>query len=183
MGAAGRRHRHVRSACLGDGGDLPHRAAAAGSFRHRGRDRADDGRRHRRRQGRLPESRPDGLRQPLRDGLLLRRGLHRLDPGAAGHRRRRTMSRWLRSASPLPSLTADQQAAATAAMQRALQGIDLTKTEVVLSPPVGGRHRYGARRSCQVAQHRQSRRPAGRRPTASTRSSRVRRRISWCSLH
>ena len=34
------------------------------------------------------------------------------------------------------SLTADQQAAATAAMQRALQGIDLTKTEVVLPPPV-----------------------------------------------
>ena len=37
---------------------------------------------------------------------------------------------------PFASLTTDQQAAATAVMQHALQSIDLTKTEVVLTPPV-----------------------------------------------
>ena len=37
---------------------------------------------------------------------------------------------------PFASLTTDQQAAATAVMQHALQSIDLTKTEVVLPPPV-----------------------------------------------
>ena len=42
-----------------------------------GRD-ADDRGRHRRGQGRLSESRPDGLRQPVRHGLLFRPGLHRL---------------------------------------------------------------------------------------------------------
>ncbi|MGH6681029.1 MAG: hypothetical protein ACREDL_19365 [Bradyrhizobium sp.] len=39
---------------------------------------------------------------------------------------------------PFTGLTADQQAAATAAMQRELQGIDLTRTEVVLPRPVAG---------------------------------------------
>ena len=43
------------------------------------------------------------------------------------------------------SLTPDQQAAATAAMQHALQGIDLTKTDVVLPPSRRCRHRHCAR--------------------------------------
>ena len=58
-------------------------AAASASVHRPRRQRADDRRRHRRRQGRLPESRPDGLRQHLRNGVLFRRGLHRLDAGAA----------------------------------------------------------------------------------------------------
>ena len=45
------------------------------------RGRHDVGR-HRRRQGRLPARRPDGLRQPVRHGLVLRRGLHRRQPRA-----------------------------------------------------------------------------------------------------
>src|SRR5271165_4534118 len=39
-------------------------------------------------------------------------------------------------AKPFASLTQDQQAAATAAMQRDLQGIDLTKSDVTLPQPV-----------------------------------------------
>ena len=57
-------------------------AAATRPLRHGRRRDADDRRRHRRRQGRLSESRPDGLRQPLRHGLLFRPGLHGLRAGA-----------------------------------------------------------------------------------------------------
>ena len=68
---------------LGHGADLREGAAPAAGIHRPRRQRADDGRRHRRRKGRLPEGRPDGLRQHLRHGVVFRRGLHRLDAGAA----------------------------------------------------------------------------------------------------
>ena len=61
----------VSAVRLGDRADLRTGAPQPDRFVAAGGD-ADDGRRHRRRQGRLPESRPDGLREPLRDGLLFR---------------------------------------------------------------------------------------------------------------
>ena len=50
-----------------------------------------------RRHRRLSESRPDGLRQLVRDGLLFRPGLHRLRTDQPGHAyRERPRADWLR---------------------------------------------------------------------------------------
>ncbi len=63
---------------------------------------ADVRRRHRGGQGRLPEGRPDGLRQPLRHGLVFRRGLHRRQSRPAGHADRRQHRAGADTASRLP---------------------------------------------------------------------------------
>ena len=57
-------------------------------------------------------------------------------------------------------------------MRRELQGMDLTKPEVVLPRPVGGRRGHGARRPRQVAERRQSRYrlDAGLQPHAAARA-------------
>ena len=60
-----------------------------GSLRHVRRHRPDVGGRYSGRQGRLSESRPDGLRQPLRHGVVFRRGLHRRQSCAPRHADRR----------------------------------------------------------------------------------------------
>ena len=76
--------REFRPVCLGDGADLRTRRAATGPLRHDRRRNGHDRRRHRRRQGRISESRPDGLREPVRDGLLFRPGLYGVRAGASG---------------------------------------------------------------------------------------------------
>ena len=63
------------------------------------------------RQGRLPKGRPDGLWQPLRHGLLFRRGLHRRNLVRLGSPTRTTSPR--ADGQAFAGLTADQQAAAT----------------------------------------------------------------------
>ncbi len=73
----------LRTSGLGDGPHLREGAAASAGLHGFLRKRDHVGRRHHRRQGRLPEGRPDGLRQHLRHGVLFRRGLHRLDAGSA----------------------------------------------------------------------------------------------------
>lgn len=72
-----RRHGDIPSARLGDDGDLPDGTPQPDRFVSAKGHSSHDRRRHRGRQGRLPESRSDGLRQSLRHGLLLRRGLQR----------------------------------------------------------------------------------------------------------
>ena len=138
MGAARGRDPHLRAARLGDDRDLPHGATAARALRRRGRNGAHDGRRHRGRQGRLPESRPDGLRQPLRHGLLLTARTTPPRPWCGSARRRANNVALAMAGKAFAALPPEQQAAATAAMQRALQGIDLTKHEVVLPDSVAG---------------------------------------------
>ena len=54
------------------------------------------------------------------------------------------------------SLPADQQAAATAAMQRALQGIDLTQRDVVLPDPVAAAVITRPRRDREIAERSRS---------------------------
>ncbi len=170
MGAAVCRHCHLRPACLGDGADLPRGAAAAGPFRQRGRDRADDRRRHSGRQGRLPESRPDGLRQPLRHGLLLWRGLHRLDPRGAGY----SDAKQCRAGHVGQAVCGAVGRSAGRRRRRdapcpARRGLDQAGGRAVR--PLGGCLGDGARRSGQDAGHRQSHRrlDPGLQPHAAAR--------------
>ena len=83
-------------------------------------------RRHRRGQGRLSESRPDGLRQPLRHGLLFRPGLYRLraDPPGDADRDGLAQTRFGKAFDALPP---EQQAAVRDAMRQQLQRVDLTR--------------------------------------------------------
>ena len=78
------------------------------------------------------------------------------------------------------ALTPDQQAAATTVMQHDLQSIDLTKTEVVLPPPVAAAIvsvRDDLAKSLNVADP-----STGWTPAYSLNPQlRGRRRISWCS--
>ena len=131
--------------------------------------RSDVGRRYPGGQGRLPEGRPHGLRQPLRHGVVFRRGLHGRQPRPARHADRRQYRQGARSARRWRHLPAEDQAAVKAAMQVELQGIDLTQA---------GRDRSRAlwpRRSRRCAARSRSRccvttsPRAGPRPTASMR--------------
>ena len=162
---AGRGGAQLRAARLGDGAHLRAGAAAARTLRQRRRCGADDGRRHLCWQGRLPKSRPDGLRQPLRHGVLLRAGLHRLDadpprsPDRGAHRAgavrqavRRTVAR---SAGGGPHRDARTVAAGRS---------DADDGQRARRP--GRRHRHAARRVSQRNWRRPTSNPDGPPPTA-----------------
>ena len=194
MGTARRRDHLFRPPRLGDGPDLREGAsAAAGVHRPRRQCHHVVGR-HRRRKGRLPESRPDGLRQHLRHGLLFRRGLYRFDPGparrahqaslagsganAARHQGARQQvardDRPCRNAARAddPAATSPAEAladaAVTATMQKQLQGIDLTQSRVVL-PERSRRRSAACRPSSRPSSTRSICPPAGFRRRAWTR--------------
>jgi transposase len=78
------------------------------------------------------------------------------------------------------TLPADQQASAAATMRSTLQGVDLTKLDVVVSAPLAD-----AIVTCETNSPKRWTQPilrrAGRRPTVSAHSLRGRRPTSWCS--
>jgi hypothetical protein len=76
MGLAGSCRREFRDPRLDDRPHLQGRSALSRPVCYLRRHGSDVGGRHGGRQGRLPESRPDGLRQSLWHGVVFRGGLH-----------------------------------------------------------------------------------------------------------
>ena len=130
---------------------------------------ADDERGHRRRKGRISKGRSDGLREPLRHGLLLRPGLHGLDADPSG-RAGRAQSRTNRpSASHTPSYPQTSRRRSVTRCAEQLQRIDLTQRQVTVPDALASSHQHAARAILPRSLYRPTSIPAGHRLTASTR--------------
>ena len=196
MGAARHCDNLFRPSRLGDRPDLRTGAAASLSVRRSGRQRADDRRRHHRRQGRLPESRPDGLRQHLRHGVVFRRGLYRLDPrpargadqakpsqlcrNSAGHHgarqqvarhygSRRNAARADHARRRIARRSARRCGRRPRRCRSSCRAIDLTQPRVVVPDAVAPGHSRRRRPSSRPSSTPSTCPPAGFRPKASTR--------------